>query len=252
MNCFNCLLTNIRVKSDNIDFWKKNVRKVSLNTAYHKVIKRFGASDIPSYINIIENGFNNNEIDIIIKKYETIKNYELNEIHKKEKEEFQIKVKNSLHYLYDNIYIRLLDENDMKDATKLFINFFETFDIIPENPENIIHNIIFGLFIDDKIEGYIVVNENRKFKTDFSPDKEIDTFYIQEMFINHEHRMKKMGKSLLEYAIRKSSDFKSSFISLMTTPDNISMIKIAEYYGFISQSIPSGDNTHSLLMIYKK
>jgi hypothetical protein len=38
----------------------------------------------------------------------------------------------------------------------------------------------------------------------------------------------------------------------MTTPNNISMIKIAEYYGFIAQSISSGDDLHSLLMIYKK
>jgi hypothetical protein len=38
----------------------------------------------------------------------------------------------------------------------------------------------------------------------------------------------------------------------MTTPNNISMICIAECYGFIAQSISSGDDLHSLLMIYKK
>ena len=249
MSCFNCMLTNIKVTCDNIEFWKKNVKNVSLNIAYHKLIKRFGATDISDYINIIENGFHNNEIDIIIKNYEKIKNNDLNEIHKKENEAFQIKIKNSFHSLDNNIYIRMLDYNDMKDAIKLFINFFKIFDIVLENPEKITHNLIFGLFINNNLEGYIVVNENRKFKTDFSPNKEIDTFYIQEMFIDFQHRNKKLGKALFKYAIEQSSNF---IISLMTTPNNISMIKIAEYYGFIAQSISSGDDLHSLLMIYKK
>lgn len=249
MSYFNCMLTNIKVTIDNIEFWKKNVKKVSLNVAYNKHIKRFGASDISSYVNIIENGFHNNEIDIIIKNYEIIKNDELNQIHKKEKEAFQMKVKNSFHSISDNIYIHLLDDDDMIEATKLFINFLEIFDIFPENPEKITHNFIFGLFIDNNLEGYVVVNENRKFKTDFSPDKEIDTYYIQEIFINPSHRNKKLGKALFEYTIQQSSNV---IISLMTTPNNISMIKIAEYYGFIAQSISSGDDLHSLLMIYKK
>ena len=46
MSCFNCMLTNIKVTVDNIEFWKKNVKKVSLNVAYNKVINRFGATDI--------------------------------------------------------------------------------------------------------------------------------------------------------------------------------------------------------------
>jgi len=243
------MLTNIKVTIDNIEFWKKNVKKVSLNVAYNKVINRFGATDISSYINIIENGFHNNNIDIIIQNYERIKNNDLNKIHKKEKETFQMKVKNSFHSVSDNIYIRMLDDDDMIEVSKLFINFFKTFDIVLENPEKITHNLIFGLFINNNLEGYIVVNENRKFKTDFSPNKEIDTFYIQEMFIDFQHRNKKLGKALFKYAIEQSSNF---IISLMTTPNNISMIRIAEYYGFIAQSILSGDDLHSLLMIYKK
>ena len=249
MSYFNCMLTNIKVTIDNIEFWKKNVKKVSLNVAYNKVINRFGATDISSYINIIENGFHNNNIDIIIQNYERIKNNDLNKIHKKEKETFQMKVKNSFHSVSDNIYIRMLDDDDMIEVSKLFINFFKTFDIVLENPEKITHNLIFGLFINNNLEGYIVVNENRKFKTDFSPNKEIDTFYIQEMFIDFQHRNKKLGKALFKYAIEQSSNF---IISLMTTPNNISMIRIAEYYGFIAQSILSGDDLHSLLMIYKK
>jgi len=58
-----------------------------------------------------------------------------------------------------------------------------------------------------------------------------------------------LGKVLFEYTIQRSSNV---IISLMTTPNNISMISIAEYYGFIAQSISSGDDLHSLLMIYKK
>jgi len=249
MSCFYCMLTNIKVTADNIEFWKKNVKKVSLNVAYNKVINRFGATDISSYINIIENGFHNNNIDIIIKNYERIKNNDLNQIHKKEKETFQMKVKNSFHSVSDNIYIRMLDDDDMIEVSKLFINFFEIFDIFPENPEKITHNSIFGLFIDNKIEGYVVVNENRKFKTDFSPDEEINTYYIQEIFINPQHRNKKLGKVLFEYTIQRSSNV---IISLMTISNNISMICIAECYGFIAQSISSGDDLHSLLMIYKK
>jgi hypothetical protein len=149
------MLTNIKVTVDNIEFWKKNVKKVSLNVAYNKVINRFGATDILGYINIIENGFHNNDIDIIIQNYERIKNNDLNKIHKKEKETFQMKVKNSFHYVSDNIYIRMLDDDDMIEVSKLFINFFEIFDIFPENPEKITHNFIFGLFIDNKMNHHI-------------------------------------------------------------------------------------------------
>ena len=72
------------------------------------------------------------------------------------------------------------------------------------------------------------------------------------MFIHSQHRNKKFGKALFEYAIQQSLNLKKSFISLMTTPNNISMISIAKYYAFEPQVISSGDVTHSLLMIYKK
>jgi GNAT superfamily N-acetyltransferase len=121
-------------------------------------------------------------------------------------------------------------------------------DTVVINLEDKIRGGIFR-FIDNKIEGYVVINENRKFKTDFSPDEELNTYYIQEIFINPQHRNKKLGKVLFEYTIQRSSNV---IISLMTTPNNISMISIAEYYGFIAQSISSGDDLHSLLMIYKK
>jgi len=109
---------------------------------------------------------------------------------------------------------------------------------------------MFGLFTEHKLIGIVIIDYKKKFLID-DKDKKIETFYIQELIVEPSYRGKNYGKLLIDYCIAKCP-YNIFYISLMTKPDNISLIKIAEKCGFKKQLISSGDPKHSLLMIYNK
>ena len=146
----------------------------------------------------------------------------------------------------------MITEDDEEDAIKLYTLFKETMNEDIEKVKDytedfILKNIMFGIFIDDVLVGFVIIQYSRLFKIDNNEEK-IPTFYIQELLIHPDYRGKKLSKYLLQYCIYRCPK-SMKYISLMTMPDNIALQKVAESVGFIKQKSISGDKKHSLLMI---
>jgi len=252
---FFCFITQFQVTLDNIEKWKKLLKSASfpsLLPVHKKILSRYDVSTIDDYFKLIKNALENKTIDDIVEKYNIEKNLEVEKDLKKEKENLKNKIENSIKTISDNTVIRMLTDDDEDDATKLYILFKETMkedvDEAREYTQDfILKNIMYGIFTDDKLVGFIIIKYSRKFNIDFHTEK-VDTFYIQELLIDPEYRGKKLSKYLMEYCIYRCPK-SQKFISLMTTPDNIPLQKVAKSLGFVAQQTSSGDSKHSLLMI---
>lgn len=252
---FNCVITGMNVSEENFERWKKitKARATPMIPAYNKLIKRYGANNLEEYFEIIKTNLINNTIDELKQRYDNIKTVEMNTNLIKEKELIQKKLEKSKHTINDNIQIRMLTDADEKDAVKLYILFKETMGEDTEKAldytqDFILKNIMFGIFVNNEFAGFVIIKYERSFRIDISPKTKIPTFYIQELLIDPLYRGNKLSKHLLEYCIYRCPKDKN-YISLMTMPTNIPLIKIAESCGFIIQSVPSGDKQHSLLLI---
>jgi len=255
-NSFNCIITQMQgITLENLDKWKKLLKSAtfpSLLPVHKKIIARYGASTIDEYYEKIKNALAENTINTIVDSYNKIKNQEVEKDLTKEKESLKTKITESIRSISDNTIIRMLTDDDEDDATELYILFKETMgENISEarqyTQDFILKNIMFGIFSDKVLVGFVIIKFSRKFQTDFEQDK-VDTFYIQEMLIHPDYRKQKLGKSLLEYCILRCPK-NLNYISLMTTPENIALQKIAKSVGFVEQKVRSGDSKHSLLMV---
>jgi len=145
----------------------------------------------------------------------------------------------------------MLHDEDEKDAIKLYINFKKIMeeseiDADKHTQDFILKNIMFGIFENNILAGFVIIQYSRKFKIDNG--ELVDTFYIQELLIDEKFTKKKYGELLIKYCILRCPIDKL-YISFMTMPTNKGMIKIANKLGFILQEAKSGDKKHSLLFI---
>ena len=86
--------------------------------------------------------------------------------------------------------------------------------LVSEIDDLILKNRLFGLYSDDLMVGFLIVRKSRYFKIDKVSDK-VDTFYIQEVYIDKSMRGRKLGKILLDYAIL-ICPINKKYMSLMT------------------------------------
>ena len=120
--------------------------------------------------------------------------------------------------------------------------------LVSEIDDLILKNRLFGLYSDDLMVGFLIVRKSRYFKIDKVSDK-VDTFYIQEVYIDKSMRGRKLGKILLDYAIL-ICPINKKYMSLMTYEGNI-MVKIAKSYNFELQEGESECPVNKLFFIRK-
>ena len=229
-------------ENSNIKLWEK---KINFETINEKRLNYFDISDKKDYIYLIKSNFNNPEkMQQIYKSYKDNQIKALNELEAIEKEKQDMIIKTNIHVINENIIIRLLSENDISSTIELYKIYNKNENIKDIIEDYILKNQIHGIFNNEKLEG-CVIHSNKKFKIDNSQCK-INTFYIQELFINN--KKNKFGGYLFEYIIKKCPD-NINYISFMTKPDNKAMYRIAEKHNFILQETSSGDIENSSLFI---
>lgn len=255
MSSFQCLITNMTVNKENLDRWKRllKAKTTPLLPAYSKMLKRYGVETADEYYNLIKYNIENNTLQNLIEYYENNKTMDMSINLEKEKNILKTKIESSRKSFTENIEIRMLYDKDEEKAIELY-TLFKT--IMQESPEKssyhtqdfILKNIMYGIFVNRILAGFVIIKKQRQFKIDSYPKYKVDTFYIQELLIDPQYRGQRLSKYLLQYCIYLCPQ-DTKFMSLMTMPDNIPLIKVAKSCGFIPQKFPSGDKKHSLLMI---
>ena len=118
--------------------------------------------------------------------------------------------------------------------------------LVREVDDFILKNLLYGLYSDDLMIGFLIIKKSRYFKIDGVSDK-VDTFYIQEVYIDKSMRGRKLGKILLDYALL-ICPINKKYISLMTYEGNI-MANIAKSYGFELQDEASECPVNKLFFV---
>lgn len=226
----------------NIKLWEK---KINFETINETRLNYFDLSDKKHYLTLIKFNLNNPEkMQDIYKSYKENQIKALNTLETIEKEKQNIIIKNNIHIINENIMIRLLSTNDILPAIELYKEYNKSENIKDLIEDYILKNEIHGIFNNEELKG-CVIHSNKKFKIDNNQNK-IDTFYIQELFINDKNN--KYGGYLFNFIINKCPD-NVNYISFMTKPDNKAMYRIAEKNKFILQETSSGDIENPSLFI---
>jgi ribosomal protein S18 acetylase RimI-like enzyme len=224
---------SIKTKTDYIDFIKTNIKNKLL-------IKEI----FNNYKTNRELYFKRMEEEILLKKTELYNN--------------SIKYVNIDETAY---MIRLLKDEDLDSASKLYYEYKNSIDeeyktkkeIETIVEDYILKDNIYGIFIKEskyKLIG-ICIKATKNFKIDDSKSNKVDTFYIQEIFINSAYQGRKLGECLFKYILDFTVPEDTKYISFMTQLSNGAMHKIAEKYKFIRQDIVSGDPKNPVLYIKK-
>jgi len=269
MTMFYCVITQMNITLDIIPKWTKTLKsrcfKVSTNSIcipYKNIFKRYDVTNIEEYIELVTKSLKSDNIAEINRIYEKNKTLQYTQNVKKEEQALKSKIQDSISNIKipnvsDNIFIRMLTTYDEDNATELYIILKQT---IKENIEDareyvedfILKNLIFGIFINQTLAGFVIIHPSKNFHIDIDngqcDNKKVSTFYIQELIIHPQFRGNKLSKYLLEYCILRCPQDKK-YMSLMTMSDNYALQKIAESVGFIKQKTPSGDINHPLLMV---
>lgn len=159
---------------------------------------------------------------------------------------------------YDTKVIVRLVLNNKKEKLMAYLQYFnykkqtmDTYDpkiIIDEVQDYILKHQMFGLFVGDLMMGFLIIKKSRKFDIDYEEEK-VETFYIQEVFIDKNMRGRKLGKILIDYALLLCPVNKQ-YVSLMTYEGN-NMVNIATSMGFVLQKKASVCHVNKLLFIRK-
>lgn len=251
---FYCRITSFTVTSATLNKWR-NLLKITTRTvtpAQQKMLKRYGVSTTDLYIERVTNALNNSKVNELNEIYNTAHKLDLEKNSQKEKDSLKKKLEKSFYKNSNNTVIRMLTEDDETDAINLYKLYKETMNedikkIKDDTEDFILKHIMFGIFVEDALVGFVIIKYSKTFKIDNNEEK-VPTFYIQQMLIHPDNRGNKLSKYLLQYCIYRCPNT-MKYISLMTMPENIAMQKIAESVGFIKQETISGDKKHSLLMI---
>lgn len=247
---FYCCITNINVNKNNLLHWSKLLSKnQTLNIALTKFINKYGANNINQYYDIISNAIVNGNINDKIINFNTQTNININNDLTKEQHRLKELITNSKETI-DGYIIRMLISDDQTNAINLYIKFKEFMNEDKKDVEYIedfiLKNCMFGIFDNNNLAGFVIVDFKRTFQLE--EHSKIDTFYIQEMYIDDKYQKYGLGTKLFKYAIAKCPE-NIKHITLMTRYENLAMIKIAETNGFIKQLKPSGDPYNQLLML---
>lgn len=249
---FNCKFAQMDVTSANIKIWENKLRTMT-HLIPKIMLKRYGVNNIDEYKSLIKSNIDNQEN---LNKIKEVYDNNLKIAQKLAAEEQKViiakLVKESIKRANESVKLQMLTKRNYKKAKKLYIDFKT---IMEENTEDaniniadfIIKNTIFGLFVDKELAGIIIIDKNKKFRIDNQPEK-VETFYIQEMIIDHKYTGRGYGNLLINYAILRCPP-EIKYISYMTMPSNKPMIAIGKKFNFILQERPSGDPKHSLLFI---
>lgn len=277
MSCI-CPFTNkslLSLNDENIKDWEKLV-KFSYTITKNK-LNLFCCDNKEDYIKLINTNINN--ADNIIKIYSVFKQKQQEYYEKIEatiKAEKEKLYNDSIKYVYitsgriifytnsveyfkvispsRSIMIRILNDDDIDNAYILYTDYKKTTgdeiyedDIKSHVQQFILNDNMYGIFEKNILIG-ICIKSTKKFNIDGINSK-IDTFYIQEIFVNRNYKGRKLGECLFKYILDYivSSDFK--YISFMTQETNKAMHKIAYNYDFIRQVKSSGDSKNPVLYI---
>jgi hypothetical protein len=270
---FICPLTMIDLSTIKNNNSKKNVWKNSIlyGNVSMSFIKCFGVNTKEEYINLIELNLDNNEkLEEIFNNFRESRTKCMKKLEEIEKQKKLTEFINSIRYVVGNkdnfnlvkydkkddkknekIAIRLLEELDMDNATRIYTeykrNAGESVEDIDELVEDyILKHQIYGITNEDILVGCVII-KNKKFKIDEVPDK-VNTFYIQEIFISNDVVSRGFGRFLFTYIISRCPN-NLKYISFMTKEDNIAMHRIAAMNNFKKQSVSSGDEINPSLFI---
>jgi ribosomal protein S18 acetylase RimI-like enzyme len=261
-------LTNMYVSKSNLETWSKKLKYVhsapnhfleNIDITFDKkekidVKKQLYYDKIKLFINnnserLLNNLISVNKSKALIKE----RKEEYNEIMRL----YNKSIKEYLDIHGKKIVIRLV-LNKSKDKFMSYLQYYNykklTKDaytpesLVSEIDDLILKNRLFGLYSDDLMVGFLIVRKSRYFKIDKVSDK-VDTFYIQEVYIDKSMRGRKLGKILLDYAIL-ICPINKKYMSLMTYEGNI-MVKIAKSYNFELQEGESECPVNKLFFIRK-
>jgi ribosomal protein S18 acetylase RimI-like enzyme len=261
-------LTNIYVSKSNIDEWSKKLKYVySVPNHFLKnidiIIDNKEKIDIKKrlYHEKVMIFINNNSEHLLNNLISVNKSRALIEERKAEYNEimrlYNKSIKEYLDIHGNKIVIRMvLDKN--KDKFMAYLQYYnykkltkDTYtadSLIKEIDDLILKNRIYGLYSDNLMVGFLIIKKSRYFKIDNETGK-VDTFYIQEVYIDKSMRGRKLGKILLDYALL-ICPINKKYISLMTYEGNI-MANIAKSYGFELQREESECPVNKLFFIRK-
>jgi len=261
-------LTNMFVSKSNIEAWNKKLKYThsapnhfleNIDIVFDKkekidVKKQLYYEKIKMFINnnsehLLNNLITVNKSRALIKERRDEYN-EIMRLYNKSMKEYQ-------DNRGKNIVIRLV-LNKNKDKFMAYLQYYnykkltkDTYtpdSLIREIDDLILKNRLYGLYSDDLMIGFLIVRKSRYFKIDNMSDK-VDTFYIQEVYIDKSMRGRKLGKILLDYALL-ICPINKKYVSLMTYEGNI-MANIAVSYGFELQNEESECPVNKLFFIRK-
>ena len=259
-------LTNMSVSKSNIEAWSKKLKYA--HSAPNHFLENIDITvdkkekiDVKKqlYYEKIKMFINNNSEHLLNKLISVNKSKTLIQERRDEYNEIMRLYNKSVKEYQDihgkNIVIRLV-LNKNKDKFMAYLQYYnykkltkDTYtpdSLVKEIDDLILKNRLYGLYSDNLMVGFLIVRKSRYFKIDNVSDK-VDTFYIQEVYIDKSMRGRKLGKILLDYALL-ICPVNKKYISLMTYEGNI-MANIAKSYGFELQDEESECPVNKLFFV---
>jgi len=259
-------LTNMYVSKSNIEAWSKKLKYA--HSAPNHFLENIDITvdkkekiDVKKqlYYERIKMFINNNSEHLLNKLISVNKSKTLIQERRDEYNEIMRLYNKSVKEYQDihgkNIVIRLV-LNKNKDKFMAYLQYYnykkltkDTYTpkgLVNEIDDFILKNRLYGLYSDDLMVGFLIIKKSRYFKIDGTSDK-VDTFYIQEVYIDKSMRGRKLGKILLDYALL-ICPVNKKYISLMTYEGNI-MANIAKSYGFELQDEESECPVNKLFFV---
>jgi len=259
-------LTNMYVSKSNIEAWRNKLKYV--HSAPNHFLEHIDITvdkkekiDVKKqlYYEKIKMFINNNSEHLLNRLISVNKSKALLQERRDEYNEIMRLYNKSMKEYQDihgkNIVIKMV-LNKNKDKLMAYLQYYnykkltkDTYtpdSLVSEIDDLILKNCLYGLYSDDLMVGFLIIKKSRYFKIDRVSDK-VDTFYIQEVYIDKSMRGRKLGKILLDYAIL-ICPINKKYISLMTYEGNI-MANIAKSYGFELQDEVSVCPINKLLFV---
>ena len=264
-NTYKDPLTKMEVDEGNIEKWKNKLKFVSAIPNHiltnMDVKTNNGSIQVKRdlYFDRVKTFIGNKSGHLLNKLITINRSHRILEERKAEYNDIMRKYNKSIKEYKDNdgktVVVRLV-LNKNKDKMMAYLQYYnykkhtkDEYDkksIIAEVQDYILKHQIYGLYVGDLMMGFLVIKKSRAFNIDGTDDM-VDTFYIQEVFIDTNMRRKKLGKILIEYALLLCPVNKK-YMSLMTYEGNI-MAKIATDNSFVLQKKPSVCPVNRLLFI---
>ena len=260
-------LTRMEIDESNLEKWKNQLKFVSV-IPNHILLNM----DIKTNNGSIQNKkdlyfdrvktFITNKSGHLLNKLITInKSHRILEERKKEYNDIIRKYNKSIKEYKDKdgktVVVRLV-LNKKKEKMMAYLQYYnykkktrDVYDInsiISEIQDYILKQQLYGLFVGDLMMGLLIIKKSRQFNID-DEDNMVDTFYVQEVFIDINMRGKRLGKILIDYSILLCP-INKKYMSLMTYEGN-NIVNIVTANGFVLQKKASVCPVNKLLFIRK-